>query len=223
MIRDQRIPCSCFTDFCSKYMAANLRPFQEIEGLKVDHNRCRRKLMRRTISLPAVIFLASWITVVAPVATSTGIERRNSAPPSSTEPPPETPNRIKLNVSLVNIFVTVFNKNHEMLTNLNQDDFRVFENSKEQTIELFSRKIRGPITAALLVDTSLSQRYLLGLEQEVASRVVHKILGDGDQAAVIGFDSDADPVLSSIATIRHAYNAGPAYPQKSAHIALPGK
>jgi len=147
--------------------------------------------MHRTTLLAALIVVALSSCVIVPVPALTGIGRQNSAAPPPTEQPSEMENPIKLSVSLINVFVTVLDKNHEILTDLKQDDFKIFEDSREQKIALFSKRAKTPMTTALLVDTSLSERYLLGVEQEAASRFVHKVLTDGDEATVISFDSDA--------------------------------
>ena len=148
--------------------------------------------MQRTTLRAALIVIALSLSVIVPVPALSGIGRQNSAEPPQTEPPSEAENPIKMNVSLVNVFVTVLDRNHKILTDLKQDDFKIFENSREQKIALFSKRAKTPITAALLVDTSLSERYLLGVEQEAASRFVHKILSDGDEAMTMSFDSNTN-------------------------------
>jgi len=49
-----------------------------------------------------------------------------------------------------------------------------------------------PITLGLLIDTSGSEQYRLGAEQEAASRFLEQVMKKGDMAMVISFDLDVD-------------------------------
>jgi VWFA-related protein len=140
-------------------------------------------MMRRKTLVAAVVATA---LLAAPSVNG----RRNSGGSPPTQAASEAENPIKQNVSLVNVFATVLDKNHEILTNLKQDDFRIFEGSQEQKIALFSKRTGGPITVALLMDTSWSQQSMLGTEQEAASAFLDRMLSDGDEATVMSFDSD---------------------------------
>jgi VWFA-related protein len=59
-------------------------------------------------------------------------------------------------VSLVVVPVTVKNGAGELVTDLRQDDFRVFEDGIEQPIELFSAEA-FPLSAAILIDDDLKR------------------------------------------------------------------
>jgi len=153
--------------------------------------------MSRTISsspLPfaALILIASSFSAIVPVPPLARIGRQYSSEFRPAELPSATQNLIKSNVSLVKVFVTVLDKKHEVLADLEENDFKIFENSREQKIAVFSKRAKNPITAALLVDTSLSERYLFGVVQEAASGFVHKVLNDGDEAMAMSFDSKAN-------------------------------
>ena len=64
--------------------------------------------------------------------------------------------RIHTTVSLVVVPVTVKNSNGELVTDLEQRDFRVFEDGLEQPISLFSAEA-FPLSAAILIDDDLKQ------------------------------------------------------------------
>jgi len=138
-------------------------------------------------ALTATVLAAAFAVAVA---TPAGNIRRTSGGSPPTQPILQAENPIKLNVALVNVLVTVLDKNHEVLTNLKQNDFRIFENSREQRIAVFSKGTKGPVTEALLMDTSLSERYMIATEREAASKFVHEVMSDEDEGMVIGFDSD---------------------------------
>jgi VWFA-related protein len=99
---------------------------------------------------------------------------------------------IKAEVNLVNLFATVRDKNKRIVTDLKQDNFKVFEDTHEEKIAFFSKDMNLPITLGLLLDTSVSEEYMLGAIQDSGSRFLHRVLKKGDEAMVISFDTDVD-------------------------------
>jgi VWFA-related protein len=109
--------------------------------------------------------------------------------------PRQTPGQgptIKAEVSLVNLFATVRDKNKRIVTDLKQDDFKVYEDNHEETIAFFSKEMNLPITLGLMLDTSGSEQYMLGSIQDAGSRFLHRVLKKGDEAMIISFDTDVD-------------------------------
>jgi len=99
---------------------------------------------------------------------------------------------LKAQVSLVNLFVTVRDKNKKIVGDLKKEDFRIEEDLQEQKIAFFSKEVMLPITLALLLDTSGSEQYMLGSIQDAGSRFLDRVLRKGDEALVMSFDSDVD-------------------------------
>ena len=99
---------------------------------------------------------------------------------------------IKSQVTLVNLFATVRDKNKRIVGDLKQEDFKVQEDNQEQKISFFSKEVALPITLALLLDTSGSEQDMLGAIQEAGSAFLHRVLRKGDEALVMSFDSDVD-------------------------------
>ncbi len=99
---------------------------------------------------------------------------------------------IKSQVSLVNLFATVRDKNKRIVPTLKQEDFRISEDSQDQKIAFFSREVALPITLALLLDTSGSEQNMLGAIQEAGSQFIARIIRKGDEALVMSFDSNVD-------------------------------
>ncbi|HEX8764899.1 MAG TPA: VWA domain-containing protein [Candidatus Acidoferrum sp.] len=99
---------------------------------------------------------------------------------------------IKSLVNLVNVFATVRDKKKQIIPSLKKDDFRVFENDREQKIAFFSAEKTLPITLGLLIDTSGSEQNRLPAEQEAATAFLNRVLRKGDEAMVISFDVDVD-------------------------------
>jgi VWFA-related protein len=108
-------------------------------------------------------------------------------PPSQGQAP-----TIKAEVTLVNLFATVRDKNKRIVTDLKQDNFKIFEDNHEENIAFFSKEMNLPITLGLLLDTSGSEQYMLGAIQDAGARFLHRVLKKGDEAMVISFDTDPD-------------------------------
>ena len=99
---------------------------------------------------------------------------------------------IKTEVTLVNLFATVRDKNHRVVTDLKQEDFKVSEDGKEEKVAFFTKEMALPITLGLLLDTSGSEQFMLAGIQDAGGRFMHRVLKKGDEAMVISFDSDVD-------------------------------
>jgi VWFA-related protein len=99
---------------------------------------------------------------------------------------------IKSQVNLVNLFVTVRDKSKRIVTNLTQNDFKVYEDGQEQKIAFFSKEVTLPITLGLLLDTSGSEQEMLGAIQDGATNFLNRVMRKGDEAMVISFDLDVD-------------------------------
>ena len=100
---------------------------------------------------------------------------------------------IRVQVNLVNLFATVRDKKtKQIMSNLEQGDFKVTEDGVEQKISFFSRETTLPITLGLLIDTSGSETNTLGAEQEAAVRFLSRVMRKGDLSMVVSFDTDSD-------------------------------
>ena len=72
-------------------------------------------------------------------------------------------------VNVVNVLVTVRDKQGQLVRGLAQDDFKLEDDGRKQTIQYFSPQAGHPLTLGLLIDVSGSQRTVLA-EQRRASR-----------------------------------------------------
>ena len=98
---------------------------------------------------------------------------------------PET--TLKVDVKLVNVFVTVSDPHGAPVSGLTKDSFHLEEDGKEQKIAVFDKQSAVPLSIVLAVDTSLSTRRDLPQEQAAAKRFVHTVLRPSDVVAVYGF------------------------------------
>ena len=99
---------------------------------------------------------------------------------------------LKVNVDVVQLFFNVRDKKGGLISNLNKDDFQIFEDGKPQTIKYFSAESNLPLTLGILIDSSGSQQRVLDMEKEVGSAFLSNILRAKDEAFVISFDVEAE-------------------------------
>jgi Ca-activated chloride channel family protein len=106
---------------------------------------------------------------------------------------PET--TLKVDVKLVNVFVTVTDSHGAPVASLQKENFQLKENGKDQKIAVFSRESALPLSIVLAIDTSLSTRKDLPLELTSARKFSHTILRPEDGLAVYKFSEEVDQVV----------------------------
>jgi Ca-activated chloride channel family protein len=104
------------------------------------------------------------------------------APPQS-----DSTTTLKVDVNLVNVFVTVTDANGAPVGGLTKENFVLEEDDRQQKIAVFDKESALPLSIALAIDTSLSTRHDLPLEQASAKRFAHAILRPVDALSVYGF------------------------------------
>ena len=103
--------------------------------------------------------------------------------------------RITLDVSRVNMLFTVSDKRGRFVTDLNQNDFEIFEAKKPQTIIEFAAEADLPLRLAILIDTSNSVRDRFHFQQEAATAFLDgTVRPRQDRAMVVSFDTAAELV-----------------------------
>lgn len=105
--------------------------------------------------------------------------------PAQKQSEPET--TLKVNVKLVNVYVTVTDDHGAPVGGLKKENFVVKEDGIEQKISVFDKESVLPLSIALAIDTSLSTRHDLPLEQASAKRFARTILRPVDALSVYGF------------------------------------
>jgi len=99
---------------------------------------------------------------------------------------------LKVEVNLVNILFNVRDKKGGLVGNLNKDDFKVFEDGKEQAVKYFNRETDLPLTIGLLIDVSASQMNLIEIEKNAAYQFFGSVLRKQDLAFLISFGEDSE-------------------------------
>jgi Ca-activated chloride channel homolog len=131
------------------------------------------------------------LALVAPQRFVTGQEAKKAQATDSQLPGRISDQTYRVNVDLVNILCSVFDKNtNAFVTNLTREDFKIFEDSQKQDIKNFARETDLPLTIALLIDTSQSVAPKLKFEQDAAIGFFQSILREKDRAMLVSFDSD---------------------------------
>jgi Ca-activated chloride channel homolog len=107
-------------------------------------------------------------------------------PPAQTQST-EPEATLKVDVKLVSVYVTVTDAHGAPVVGLQKENFLVQEDGREQRISVFDKESALPLSIALAIDTSLSTRHDLPLEQASAKRFVHTILRPVDALSVFSF------------------------------------
>ncbi|MFL6334518.1 MAG: VWA domain-containing protein [Pyrinomonadaceae bacterium] len=95
---------------------------------------------------------------------------------------------VRVETNLVTVPVSVFDRQGRVVTNLRQQDFRIFEDGVEQEVAYFE-PTEKPFTVALLLDTSSSTRFRLSDIQEAAIDFARQ-LQPQDRMLVVTFDDE---------------------------------
>jgi Ca-activated chloride channel family protein len=98
---------------------------------------------------------------------------------------PET--TFKVDVKLVNVFVTVTDQQGAPIGNLSKNDFNLTEDGVTQKIAVFSKESQLPLSIVVAVDTSSSTRKDIRLELEAARRFIHSMIRPQDAVALYTF------------------------------------
>jgi VWFA-related protein len=91
-------------------------------------------------------------------------------------------------VNVVNVLVTVRDRQGQLVKGLAQDDFTLEDEGRTQTVRYFSPQSDQPLTLGLLVDVSGSQRTVLAEQRRASRQFLDKVLRKDDRAFLLAFD-----------------------------------
>lgn len=126
-------------------------------------------------------------TMGAQPATSPGAEPANKAAQEGPEEVDEN-DVLRVDTSLVTVPVSVLDRQGRFISNLQKEDFRVFENGVEQSIAYFE-PAEKPFTVALVLDTSASTHFHLQDIREAAIAFA-KQLRPQDRVLIVSFNDE---------------------------------
>ncbi|HEX9799502.1 MAG TPA: VWA domain-containing protein [Thermoanaerobaculia bacterium] len=129
----------------------------------------------------------------------------------------------EIRVDLVELFVTVIERDGRLVEGLSAADFRIEDNGRAQAIERFELVRDLPLTLGLVLDTSGSMSESLGEAKQAAQDFLAAILSPRDRCFAIGF-SQRPALLMSLTpdakALAAAFRDLPAYGMTSLHDAL---
>jgi Ca-activated chloride channel family protein len=148
-----------------------------------------------------LIFLAAAVAVCpaqvpkppwagSPAKKSPAVEGSNSD--NAAQNPNST---FKVDVKLVNVFVTVTDDHGAPVGGLTKDNFTLLEDGTPQTISVFDKESALPLSIVMDIDTSLSTRKDLPLELTSARRFAHAILRPVDALCLYEFSETVDEIV----------------------------
>jgi Ca-activated chloride channel family protein len=114
----------------------------------------------------------------------------------------ESDTTFKVDVKLVNVFVTVTDQHGAPIAGLKKENFELAEDEKPQKIALFDKESALPLNIVLAIDTSLSTRKDLPLELASARRFVHAILRPVDVLSLYGFSETVSEITGFTPDLR---------------------
>src|SRR5712692_5373518 len=100
---------------------------------------------------------------------------------------PQDRTRLRVEVNLVNLIVSVSDSTGRPVADLPREAFAVTEEGKEQKVEVFESETQLPLDLVLMIDTSLSALKELEFEKEASIRFIRRVVRTGDGLSVFGF------------------------------------
>ncbi len=115
--------------------------------------------------------------------------------------------RIRVQVNLVNVLVSVLDEHNRPAPDLPRESFQLLEEGVPQKIDIFEPETSQPLDLVLMIDSSLSAQKEMSFEQEAAAHFIRQVLRPGDRLAVYAFDQDITqmaPFSDSVSTLQAA-------------------
>jgi Ca-activated chloride channel family protein len=131
--------------------------------------------------------------------------------------------RIRVNVNLVNVLVSVLDENNRPAADLPIQAFQLFEEGVAQKIEIFESETTQPLDIVLMVDASLSAHKEISFEEQAASHFISQILRPGDRLAIFAFDESVTQIAGfsdNVGSLQAAIHRIPAGSGTSIYDAL---
>ena len=120
-------------------------------------------------------------------------DARVQAPDDDFVVPASEETTIRVQVSRVPLLFTVTDKKNRFITDLEKEDFEVFDNGERQEIRQFVRESDLPLRIGIVMDTSNSIRGRFRFEQEAAIEFIRGVLAEEkDRAFLVGYDTRAE-------------------------------
>jgi Ca-activated chloride channel family protein len=121
--------------------------------------------------------------------------------------------RIRVNVNLVSVLVSVLDEKNRPAPDLPKEAFQLFEEGVEQKIDKFEPETSQPLDLAIMIDSSMSAHKEISFEQEAAAHFIRQVLRPRDRLAVFAFDENVTQLATfsdNVAELQAAVRKMPA-------------
>jgi Ca-activated chloride channel homolog len=122
----------------------------------------------------------------------------SQTPAQASQTPGQDP-QIHVQVNDVIVPVTVTDSKGRFVSNLDKEDFQIFDQGQQQTIQYFSRERNQPVVVGFLMDLSNNSKSQWKNYQEAASELVLTLLpGDKKYSGyLIGYSTEAEVMVNT--------------------------
>jgi Ca-activated chloride channel family protein len=129
----------------------------------------------------------------------------------------------QVEVDLVEIFATVYDKSGHLAENLTEQDFQILDRGKPQTIAKFELVRELPLSVGLVLDTSGSMRESIGEAKQAASEFLTAVVRATDRCFAVGFSDRPRllmPLTPDVQGVQVAFRDLPAFGNTALHDAM---
>jgi len=124
------------------------------------------------------------------------VQPTSPVPVDDSQGPAAQHGRIRVNVNLVNVLVSVLDEKNRPAPDLPREAFHLFEEGVGQKIDKFESETSQPLDLAIMIDSSLSAHKEISFEQEAAAHFIRQVLRPGDRLSVFAFDENVTQVAA---------------------------
>src|SRR5258708_9723573 len=135
------------------------------------------------------------------------------APTNDPQDPAAQRGRIRIDVNLVSVLVSILDEKNRPAPDLPREAFQLFDEGVEQNIDRFESQTSQPLDLAIMIDSSLSAHKEISFEQEAAAHFIRQVLRPGDRLSVFSFDENVTQLATfsdNVAELQSAVRNMPA-------------
>ncbi|MFN0119335.1 MAG: VWA domain-containing protein [Blastocatellia bacterium] len=174
----------------------------------ITDRRRRIEWLTFSVCLIAALLLSTW---PAPVPVRAQQQQQAPPPAKPGQKPEKDPKKdpkkadldddpgqvLRVGTQLINVLFSVSDKQNRYINDITKEEITVLEDGKPQQIFTFKKETDLPLTMALLVDVSGSEKYVLPLLKEAGLRFFSNVMRQGkDTAGVVKFERDVTLIES---------------------------
>jgi VWFA-related protein len=101
---------------------------------------------------------------------------------------------IKKNVDLVSVYFTVRDGKKKLISDLDQQQFHVFEDGKEQPIKFFAHHSDVVLNVGVLLDTGTNMAWILGEEAQASSMFMKRVVRPTDLGFIMSYAARVETI-----------------------------